>query len=472
MRLVLLLSAALCGLSACQTLDIRPEPSVAVADVPVSPTAQWVALAPGQLPQTNWVGAFNSQALPGLVAEALTANTTIRTAEARFEAALARADISSADLLPSVTGSVDAGRSERGDSSLPDSTSLGFGVNASWEIDLWGRVRDGVKASELDAAALQADFAAARLSVAGQVSQTWFDFIEARLLAELSVRDVETQERALRLTTRRFEGGVTGSSDVRLARSSLANAQALQATRLQRQASLARTLEVLLRRYPAQEIEAASDLPVLPELTGAGSPQDVLRLRPDIIAAERRMDSAGLRVDVARKALLPRLSLDGGLNASAGGLNKLFDIDALVGSIGAGLTQPIFQAGRLKADVRQQKAVLRQQLESYADTALTAFLEVENALDGEQRLMERETALKVSLEEAVQAENRLVTRYSEGLASILQLLDAQSRRISAESQLISARKERLANRVRLHVALGGGDLGGMPTETRLEAENR
>jgi len=99
---------------------------------------------------------------------------------------------------------------------------------------------------------------------------------------------------------------------------------------------------------------------------------------------------------------------------------------------------------------------LRQQLETYAGTALDAYLEVENALDGEQRLYEREAALRTSLDEAREAENRLELRYTEGLATILQLLDAQSRRISAEGQLIGARKERLANRVRMHVALGGG----------------
>ncbi len=456
MRITLLFTASLIVLSGCQTLDVRPEPTPVAAEVPAPPDMQWVQLSPDALPATDWVASLEDAALGALVDEALASNTSIRIAEDRFKAALARADISAANLLPSVTGSVGAGRTERGNDLIADSSSLSFGVNASWEADVWGRVRDNVKSSELDAGALQADYAAARLSVAGQVSQNWFDLIEARLLSELSERDVETQERALRLTTRRFEGGVTGSSDVRLARSSLASAQALQATRAQRQSALARSLEVLLRRYPSEAIEAAVNLPELPELTGVYSPESVLRRRPDILAAERRMQSAGLQVDVARKALLPSLSLSGGVNSNGTALNNIFDIDSMVASLTAGLTQPIFQGGRLKANVEQQKAVLSQQLESYAATALNAYLEVENALDGENRLLERETALRVSLEEAVQAENRLSTRYSEGLATILQLLDAQSRRISAESQLIGARKERLANRVRLHVALGGG----------------
>ena len=138
------------------------------------------------------------------------------------------------------------------------------------------------------------------------------------------------------------------------------------------------------------------------------------------------------------------------------GWEKLFDINSLIASIAGGLTAPIFQGGRLKGNIAQQEAILRQQLESYAGTALNAYLEVENALDAEGRLAEREVALRISLNESQEAENRLELRYTEGLATILQLLDAQSRRISAEGQLISARKERLANRVRMHVALGGG----------------
>ena len=218
-------------------------------------------------------------------------------------------------------------------------------------------------------------------------------------------------------------------------------------------------MRFLLRRYPADALEAAADLPPLPVLTGAGLPAEMLARRPDLLAAERRLKEQGLSVDVARKALLPNLSLSSALSSSGNGFSSLFDLDSLVANLASNLTQPIFNGGSLKANVRQQEAFLRQQAESYAGTVLDAYLEVENALDAEERLAEREAALRVSLDEAVKAEERLELRYGEGLATILQLLDAQSRRISAETQLISARKERLANRVRLHVALGGGQYG-------------
>ena len=174
------------------------------------------------------------------------------------------------------------------------------------------------------------------------------------------------------------------------------------------------------------------------------------------MAAERRLYQQGLQVDVARKNLLPRLTLTGNGNLSSTSLADFFDIDALAAQLLGNFSAPLFQGGRLKGNIEQQEAILREQLESYAGVALGAYLEVENALDAEQRLLDRETALRTSLDEARKAEDRLELRYTEGLATILQLLDAQSRRISAEGQLISARKERLANRVRMHVALGGG----------------
>jgi len=469
MRVIWISVSAIALLSGCQTLDFRPDPTPVTTEVPVAPEQDWTEYAPDELPTVDWIGAFSDPILSQLVDEALTSNPSIQAARALHEAAVARLDISEADRLPNVSGSAGVTRNQFGfelfdnNHGVPDSsfTNAGssLGINAGWVPDVWGRISDQISSSELDVAASQADYAGARLAITSQVTQTWFSLIEARLLMELAGREVETQERALRLTQRRFESGVAGSSDVRLARSSVANSEAQLASRKQQVASLTRGLEILLRRYPADAIEAAADLPALPVLTGAGLPSEMLARRPDLLAAERRLKGQGLSVDIARKALLPSISLSGSLSSSGNGFERLFDLDSMVASLAANLTQPIFNGGSLKANVRQQEAFLRREAESYAGTVLDAYLEVENALDGEVRLAEREAALRVSLEEAVQAEQRLERRYAEGLATILQLLDAQSRRISAESQLISARTQRLTNRVRLHVALGGGQYG-------------
>lgn len=461
-------SALALVLTGCASLNIKPEPTVVAAKAEVvadvTPPQKWVVPTPDALPTTDWVRAFPDPVLIDLVDEALRENTDIGAAYARLEASIAREKTSRADRLPSVSGSAGLSRTEYANEFISDATSLSTSLSASWEPDLWGRISDQISASEIESEAAASDIAGARLSIAGQVAQGWFSLIESRLLEDLSRREIETQERALRLTQRRFESGVSESSDVRLARSSLAQAQATQASRQQNFSALSRQLEVLLSRYPANALEAVVDLPELPPLTGAGAPEYILTQRPDLIAAERRLAGQGLQIDLARKALMPSLSLSSSVSASGSSFNNFFDIDAIFASLASSLTAPIFQGGRLKANVEVQEAVLKQQLQSYIGTVLDAYLDVENALDGETRLAAREAALRVAVDEAFEAEKRLELRYTEGLVTILQLLDAQSRRLSAEGQLISARAERLQNRVRLHVALGGGAYGDIPPD--------
>ncbi len=449
------------GANMSNPLDrFRPEATIVEAVVPTPPEPKWAAYVPDALPSTDWVSEFNDPTLRRIVDTALVANPDIRAARARLDAAEQSITIASQGLRPSVSATGRASHSEFGNEFIGDSNNISTGLGASWEADVWGRVRDTANASELEYDASSADYAAARLSIAGRSAQAWFDLIEARLQSELSERNLETQKRALRLTERRFRSGLTTSADVRIARSSVASAEASLASRRQQQSAASRRVEILLREYPQAQLTASLDLPELPPLPGLPDPQAMLIRRPDLIAAERRMAAQGLRVDIARKAMLPRLTLSADGNLQAGDITELFDIDALIGTLVANLVAPIYQAGALKAEVKRNEAVLRQQVENYASTVLVAYLDVENALDAEQRLAEREAALRVALEEARQAEARLERQYTQGLVNILLLLDAQSRAINAEGALISARKERLANRVRLHLALGGGAYGG------------
>ena len=466
--LTLLFSVSVLGLSGCATAgfgQFKPGTTAVAAEFPLAPQSaatgqiDWVGPSPDRLPSTDWIADFNDSTLVSLVQEAMQANTDVRAAAARLAAAEAGAKLSRSGLYPRIGASSNASRTEVADDNSPSSSRFSLGSTVSWEVDMWGRIRDTANAGDIDAQASSADYAGTRLSIAGVTAQTWFNLTEARLLTDLAERNVLTQERALRLTKRRFDGGVSGSSDFRLARSALANAQATLALRRQNESSTARQLETILRRYPADALKAQENLPILPALLGAGSPGEIFLRRPDLLAAERRMYASGLRVDISKKNLLPRLTLDGGTSSTGGSINRLFSLDNLIASIAGGLTAPLFEGGALRADIARNEAILEQQLEAYADTTLNAYLEVENALDAEGRLREREDALEIALEEAQKAEERLELRFSEGLASILQLLDAQSRRISSEGQLISARKERLANRVRLHLALGGGVYG-------------
>lgn len=422
--------------------------------LPAAPNV-WSAPANGAagIEAQDWLQSLGAPRLVGLVDEALSSNPGLAQSLARYDAARAAARIAGASRLPSLSLSGDYTRVEPYQGAGSD--SYGLGLTSSWEADLWGRVRDGANAGSLDADAAADDLRSARLSVAALVAKGWFGLIEARQQSELAGRDVERSESSLHLTERRFARGLARSSDVRTARSALASSQAALASRQRVEAASARSLETLLGRYPAGQISRDGDFPDIDQLAGIGSPADLLTRRPDVRAAERRLVAAGLRADAAGKALFPRLSLSGGSGTSGVDIGDLFDLDTLISSLTTSLTAPIFSGGSLRAQRDQAEANARLQVASYISTVLNAWQEAENAIYADEILAQRVESLQQAYNEAAEAEALVTRQYSSGVATIFDLLNAQSRRISAESQYISARRERATNRVDLYLAIAG-----------------
>ncbi|MEO1151394.1 MAG: efflux transporter outer membrane subunit [Pseudomonadota bacterium] len=460
------------------------------------------------IPTGDWVGSFGDDALHGLIAEAMVHNNNLQAAVRNLAAARSNVKVTRSALFPTLNADGSAGRiaavgnpliaaqagGGNGDLAGLDASDLEdqFGVDRdgdgrldgldfdgdgfaeaqlpdrriyinsyqlqariNWELDVWGRIRDETKAAYGDATATLADLDGARLSVASSVAQAWFNLIEARLQRELADRTFEARQSNLRITERRYERGVASSLDVRLSRSQVASDQSNLLLRRQQEAEASRRLEVLLGRYPGAEIEAASRLPELPSLEGAGAPGDVLARRPDILAAEARMEAAGLRARAARKQLLPQLSISANVNTSGPVLADVIDPERLAGNLFSSIAQPIFQGGRLRANAKRAKAQAEAAIFTYTQTALAAYEEAENALAAEVFLAGREAALKLAYEEAAAGEALTERRYNSGAASIFNLLDAQTRRIAAESQYINAQSQRVRNRVQLYLAIGG-----------------
>lgn len=482
-----------------------------------APPAEWQAADDlADPPVGDWLAPFGDEALYSLVNEAMAHNNDLLAAAANLDAARAGAKIARANLLPTLNAvggasrnaivsdpslaaqaggapvaggtsakeleqqfGVDAdndgkldgldlfigpaggtpGQDGIAESPLPNRrayiNNYNIGAQINWEIDLWGRLTDETRAAYKDAKASFADLDAAQLSIAGAVTQSWFGLIEARQQRELAERDVAARESNLRVTERRYERGVASSLDVRLSRSALGSSQANLAFRQRSEKEAARRVEVLLGRYPAAELAAAERLPELPALAGAGAPGEILARRPDLIAAEARMEANGLRARAARKALLPRLTISSQIGTSGPELADLIDPERLAGNIAAGLFQPIFQGGRVRANAKRQRAIAEASLLDYAQTALEAYEEAENAIGAETFLAASETALKYAYEEAAAAEELTERRYASGTATIFDLLNAQTRRISAESQYILAQRQRVSNRVALYLAIGG-----------------
>ena len=454
------------ALSACSTVPSLPSmPTLGGAPFAVFPVAPdapevWAASGvSGQAPQTDWLGQFNDDMLTSLVKEALAANPSIRSQFYAVEATRAQARSTYGRTLPNVSGSASVGGSDvyvEQTDSRTSAESFGLGLDLSWEVDLWGRLRASINAADADLIASEADLASARLALTAQTASAWFDLNEALAQERVAVETYEARTRALELTERRLSRGLASALDVRTARTTQASAEASIAGRRQASGNASRRLEILLGRYPSAQLDALAELPELPELSAAGNPALLLTRRPDIAAAEARVTAAGLRAEQARLAMLPSLRLSGGVSTTEDSISDAFDPSRIAARLLASLAAPIFNGSSLDADRDAAVARARSAVENYAATTLTAWREVEDALAADSLLAQQEEAQLRALEEARLAEELATRQYTNGLVSIFNLIDSQTRRLTAESNVIAARSARASNRVSFHLALGGG----------------
>ena len=318
-----------------------------------------------------------------------------------------------------------------------------------------GRLRAGRDAARAEYAASRGDYEAARSSLAAQTAKAWFALIEAAQQVELAEATLESRESTRDRIQRRFDLGLRSALDLRLANTNASQAEADLTARRRQLDAAARQLELLLSRYPAAELEAAATLPTPPAPVEHGVPSDLVVRRPDLAAAESRLAAAGFRVQEARAALYPRLSLSGSAGRSSDDLADLADADFSVWSLAGGLLQPIFQGGRLRADVERVSALQQAALEQYRQTILRSFAEVELSLAAEELLAEQRGAQETAAENAVASQRLAERRYDSGLDGYLTVLTAQIQAQSAQSRLLAVRRQQLDARVDLHLALGG-----------------
>lgn len=461
---LLLLGSAM--LAACATSPDPAErfignPDASIETVPGAPAA-WVAHGvAGKAPTGDWLSQFNDPVMEALVAEALAANPTLESRAALTRATEALTRAARGARLPSLSASATAGGTSTGlevagnDERLNDPI-YGLGIEASWEMDLWGRVSNGIAQADADFAASEADLAATELSIAAQTAIAWIRLNEALEQERIARLSYDANDRVLTITDRRVRSGVSGPLELRTARSALAGSEATIAARRQNAAEAARRLEVLLGRYPGAEITATGNLPQLDALEAEGNPALLLSRRPDIAALEARVVGAGLRAEEARLAMLPALRLTGSASTSSAELKDIVDPSLVAARLVAGLAQPLFNNGRLRAQQEAAIAQAQSAVANYGGGVLTAWREVEDALSADVLLAQQETAQGVSFEEARYAEELAERQYVSGTITIFNLIDAQTRRLSAESQLVTARASRAINRVSYHLALGGG----------------
>jgi NodT family efflux transporter outer membrane factor (OMF) lipoprotein len=402
----------------------------------------------GVAPSGDWLSQFNDPLMVGLVNEALTNSPTLESRAALVRASEASTRVARAQRRPSVSASASAGVNTDG--------IYGIGLDASWELDLWNRLGSGIGAAEADYAASQADFAAAELSIAAQTAIAWINLNEALAQERVAVLTFEARDRVRTLTERRFQRGLADALDVRTARSTVAQAEASIAARRQITGETARRLETLVGRYPSAELGAPAEIPTLDVIVPEGNPALLLSRRPDIAGAEARIAAAGLRAEQARLAMLPSLRLTASASTSTTEFSDAFDPEKIAANLIASLVQPLFTGGSLDAQRDAAVAQAEAAVANYAAAALDAWREVENALAADILLAKQEEAQVRAVEEASLAEELAERQYTSGTVTIFNLIDSQTRRLTAESQLVSARASRASNRVAYHLALGGG----------------
>lgn len=421
----------------------------------------------------QWWRVYDDATLNGLVDALNTSNQTIAQAEANYRQALGLVRGARAGFFPTVGAGAGLTRSGSGGGSGGSSSSSSGGGNVSnqysltgsvsWELDVWGRVRRNVEASEASASASLADLAATRLSAQAALVQA---YLQLRVLDEqkrLLDATVAAYEKSLQLTQNRYSVGVVGQADVAVARTQVESTRAQSIDLDWQRGQYEHAIAVLMGQAPSHfSLPPAAFSVQLPQIP-VGLPTELLERRPDVAAAERRAAAANAQIGVAQAAWFPSLTLsaDGGFRN--GQFAELLTAPARFWSLGPALALTIFDGGARQAQVEQARASYDAQAAAYRQAALTGLREVEDYLI-QLRVMENEqTVQRRALEAARESLRLMQNQYKAGLVDYLSVAVVDATALSNERSALSLYGNRLVASVNLIVALGGG-WNGLPAQ--------
>jgi NodT family efflux transporter outer membrane factor (OMF) lipoprotein len=405
----------------------------------------------------QWWSRFDDPLLSRLVARALEANTSVKSAQSALRQARALRDVAAAGLLPSLDASASAqhGTTGRHDSSK----SFRAGLDASWEPDIFGGNRSALQASEASAMASAASLGDVQVSIAAEVALGYIALRSAQERLAIADENLAGQLEILQLTQWRLQAGLVTSLEAEQARSGTEQTRA-QLPALQ--ASIERNrhaLAVLTGQPPAAlaaELAAAGPVPRAADDLALGLPAETLRQRPDVRAAEHRVAAAAARVSQAEAARLPSFRLSGSLGLSALTLGTLTNGASVVSSLLAGVSMPVFDAGAARAQVRAEEAALEQAQAAYEAALLAALKDVEDALVAMRGDRQRLTHLQNAADAAGNAALLARQRFGSGLVDFQVVLDTQRTLLSTQDGVAAASADVSTDVVRLYKALGGG----------------
>ncbi len=430
-------------------------------DVPAAWSAADAPPARASSSLAQWWLRFDDPLLAGLVDQALQANTDVKAAQAALRQARALRDVAAAELLPAVDASASARHDTTGVKSGSRSSRNAFnaGLDASWELDIFGANRSALEASEASAQASAANLGDVQVSIAAEVALDYITLRGTQARLAIAEDNLATQQDTLEITQWRLQAGLVSSLDVEQARASAEQTRA-QLPALQTSIEQGRhALAVLTGQPPAAlsaVLAASSPVPRAADDLALSIPTDTLRQRPDVRAAEHQVTAALARVAQANAARLPRFNLGGSVGLSALALGSLTNGASVVSALLASVSMPVFDGGATRAQVRAQQAALDQASMAYQAAVLTALKDVEDALVALRGDRERLLRVQNAAEAAGNAALLARQLYGSGLVDFQTVLDTQRTQLNTQDSVASASADLGADHVRLYKALGGG----------------
>ena len=440
--------------------NLAPKYDVPAVDTPVAfkeGRGAWVAAAPADaLERGPWWELFDDPVLDGLAAQVEVSNQNVAAAVAAYAQARALTREQRASLFPRV----DLDSSQRvtgGGGDTPTRRSYQLNIGASWEPDVFGRLRNAVESARAGEQIAQADLAAARLAAQGELAVNYFGLREADVLRGLQAATLAGYQRSLQITRNRYEAGVVARTDVLQAESQLANSQADLLTLERQRATFEHAVAVLVGKAPANfsiapDPKWSVQVPAIPPEV----PSTVLQRRPDIAMAERRVAQANARIGIERAGFFPSFSLTGSVGLTAASIGELFNASSLVWALGSSLAQMVFDAGATSARVDQARGALDEAAARYRQTVLTAFQDVEDQLVALRVLHEQQTLRQQASRASDLVEQQVLNRYQAGQVGYTEVITAQQNAATARRALVQAQIDRQLAAVALIQALGGG----------------
>jgi NodT family efflux transporter outer membrane factor (OMF) lipoprotein len=456
---VALLCAATLSLCACAVGPAYERPTTALPaafkEAPQADTGWFPAAPADALDRGPWWELFGDADLNALIVQVEVSNQNVAAAVAAYAQAQALVREQRAALFPSMTLDGSAKRAGGG-ASTGTANSVQIAASASWEADLWGRLRAGVTSAQASAQASVADLAAARLSAQGELATNYFSLRDADTELALVRSTVAAYERALAITGNRYAAGIAPRTDVLQAQTQLANARADLAALVNQRAQLEHAIAVLIGKAPA-----AFTLPVAPWNMAVPAvplvvPSELLQRRPDIASSERAVAAANAQIGIQRAAYFPSLGLSGSIGSAGSRVGDLFSAPSTLWSLGVSVAQTLFDAGATRARVEGAQAARDAAIARYRQTVLTAFQAVEDQLSSSRALAEQAGLRRTASEAADLTEQQLLNRYKAGQVSYTEVVTAQASALTARRTVSQLAANRQAAAVALIQALGGG----------------